>query len=178
MHIELRRVADLTSDEQVALRVLSEAVYPPEVAASWPGRSIEWAAPEWCVVVWGDRGDAVCHVGIVVRDARLNGRAVRVGGIGGVKTHPAARGRGHATAAIRRATEFLRDGAGIEFALLVCEPVLVAFYERAGWRRFAGELLVSQHGATVPFTFNLAMTRPLRSDDEPGGTIDLLGPPW
>jgi RimJ/RimL family protein N-acetyltransferase len=176
--IELRRVADLTPAEQSALQGLSAVVYPPEVAAAWPGRAIEWAAPEWCAVVWDGRGDALCHVGVVVRDARLNGRAVRVGGIGGVKTHPAVRERGHATAALGRAVEFLRDEAGVDFSLLVCEPDLIAFYERSGWRRFGGDLLVSQRGATVPFTFNVPMTLPARSGGEPDGIIDLSGPPW
>jgi predicted acetyltransferase len=101
-----------------------------------------------------------------------------VGGIGGVKTYPAARSRGLATAAIRRAVEFLRDEVDVEFALLVCEPDLIPFYERLGWRPFPGVLLVEQHGATVPFTFNRPMTLPVRQDAPPGGTIDLLGPPW
>lgn len=178
MRVELHRLDELTPDERSALDVLSAAVYPPAIAAAWPGRAIEWAAPEWCAVVWGDRGDALSHVGIVIRDARLNERAVRIGGIGGVKTLPAERGHGHATAALRRAAEFLSDEAGTEFALLVCEPDLVTFYERSGWRRFPGALLVSQRGATVPFTFNLPMTRPMRRADELDGTIDLLGPPW
>ena len=29
------------------------------------------------------------------------------------------------------------------------------FYERLGWRKFPGDLLVAQRQATVPFTFNL-----------------------
>jgi GNAT superfamily N-acetyltransferase len=176
--VTLHAVADLTPGERAALRTLSDAVYPPEVAAAWPGRALEWASPEWGVVVRDAGGQALCHVGVVVRDARSDGRPVRVGGVGGVKTHPAARGRGYATAAIRRALDFLRDEAGAEFGLLVCEPGLVPFYERLGWQRFPGVLLVTQHGATVPFTFNLPMTTPVRSGAQPGGTIDLLGPPW
>jgi hypothetical protein len=41
--METRRIADLTAGEQVALRTLSLAVYPPEVAAAWPGRAVESA---------------------------------------------------------------------------------------------------------------------------------------
>lgn len=178
MHIELHRVADLTPHEQLSLQTLSAAVYPSEEAAAWPGRSIEWAAPEWSAVVWGDQDEALSHASIVVRDAEWNGRAVRVGGIGGVKTHPAARGRGYATTAIRRTIEFLRDDENVDFALLVCEPNLIAFYERSGWRRFVGDLLVTQRGVTAPFTFNVPMTYPLRLGGELDGTIDLLGPPW
>lgn len=44
MRGELRQVAGLSVDEQAALRTLSLAVFPPEVAAAWPGRALEWAA--------------------------------------------------------------------------------------------------------------------------------------
>ena len=52
------------------------------------------------------------------------------------------------------------------------------FYERLGWRMFPGDLLVKQKQSTVPFTFNLPMTTPLRLQESLGGKIDLLGPPW
>jgi hypothetical protein len=54
----------------------------------------------------------------------------------------------------------------------------VPFYERLGWLRFPGELLVTQHQATVPFKFNLPMTLPIRLQQALSGAIDLLGPPW
>ena len=152
--------------------------YPPETVAAWPGRAIQWAPAQWSVIGWDAGGKAVCHVGMVLREARWNERAVRIGGIGGVKTHPAARGRGLATTAIRQALDFFREQGDVDFALLVCEPGLMPFYERLGWRRFPGTLLVTQQQATVPFTFNLPMTTPVRLREPLGGTIDLLGPPW
>ena len=178
MRWELRRVADLTEREQTALRKLSLAVYPPDVAAAWPGRAIEWAAHQWAVVGWDADGAAFCYVGIVLREAQWNDRSVRVGGIGGVKTHPAFRGRRFATIAIQRALDFFREQGDVDFGLLVCEPGLVPFYERQGWRTFPGDLLVTQRQATVPFTFNLPMTSPVRFQEPLAGTIDLLGPPW
>jgi aminoglycoside 2'-N-acetyltransferase I len=178
MTLEIRRVADLTTDEQSALRTLSLAVYPPEDVATWPGRAIEWALAQWSVIGWDAEGAALCHVGVILREARWNERAVRVGGIGGVKTHPASRGRGFASAAIQAAHDFFRNQQDVDFALLVCEARLVPFYERLGWQRFPGELLVTQHQATMPFTFNLPMTFPIRLQQPLSGTIDLLGPPW
>jgi GNAT superfamily N-acetyltransferase len=178
MRWELRRVADLTTGEQVAVRTLALAVYPPEVAAGWLGRAIEWAPHEWTVIGWDAAGAALCYVGVVLRQARWNNRAVRVGGIGSVKTHPASRGRGLATTAIQRALDFFREQGDVDFGLLVCEPDLVPFYERLGWRRFPGDLLVVQRQATVPFTFNLTMTTPVRLQEPLSGTIDLMGPPW
>ncbi len=176
MRWSLQPVADLTADEHAAVRALARAVYPPETVAAWPGRAIEWAAPERCVIGW-DGDAAVCYVGAFLRDATWNARPVRVGGVGGVKTHPAARGSGFASTAIRLALDFFRE-QGADFVLLVCEPTLIAFYERLGWRTFPGELLVAQRGETVPFTLNGCMTAPLRLADPPTGTIDLLGPPW
>jgi GNAT superfamily N-acetyltransferase len=178
MRWELRPVAELSAGEQAAVRTLALAVYPPEVSAAWPGRAIEWAAHQWAVVGWDAEGAALCYVGVILRDARWGDRAVRVGGIGGVKTHPASRGWGLATTAIRRAVDFFHGQGDVDFGLLVCEPGLVPFYERQGWRRFPSELLVAQRQATVPFTFNLTMTTPVRLQEPLTGTIDLLGPPW
>ena len=178
MRWEIRRVADLTGDEQSALRTLSLAVYPPEISAALPGRAIEWASAQWSVIGWGAEGATLCYVGVILREARRNERAVKIGGIGGVKTHPASRGRGFATTAIQRAIDFFREQGDVDFALLVCEPGLVPFYERLGWRRFPGDFLVTQKQSTVPFTFNLPMTMPIRLRDSLGGTIDLIGPPW
>src|SRR5262249_37127355 len=178
MRWELRRVSDLTAGEQVALRTLTLAVYPPEVSSAWPGRAIERAPAQWSVLGFNAGGGALCHAGVLFREARWDDRAVRVGGIGGVKTHPASRGRGLATTAMGRALDFFRGRGDVNFGLLVCEPGLVPFYERLGWRRFPGDLLVVQRHATVPFTFNLAMTTPVRLQEPLTGTIDLVGPPW
>jgi hypothetical protein len=37
---------------------------------------------------------------------------------------------------------------------------------------------VRQRGATIPFTFNRAMTLPVHHAAPEHGTIDLRGPPW
>ncbi len=74
--------------------------------------------------------------------------------------------------------DFFRNQGNVDFALLVCEPRLVPFYERLGWQLFPGELLVTQQQATVPFTFNLPMTLLIRLRDSLSGTIDHFGPPW
>jgi GNAT superfamily N-acetyltransferase len=177
LRIEVRRADELSAGERDALRVLSAAVYPPEQVASWSGRLIEWAAPQWSVFCRGDGGQVLSHAGALVRDGTAGGRPVRIGGIGGVKTHPQARGRGLASAAVRRALELFRE-QGADFALLVCEPTLVPFYERLGWVPHAGGLLVHQHGEAVEFAFNLPMVFPLRNSVAPGGVIDLKGPPW
>jgi aminoglycoside 2'-N-acetyltransferase I len=176
--ITLDRVSDLSALDREALRALSVAVYPPAQFTDWPGRRIEWSEAEWCVRIHGDDRALVSYVGICVRYAQRDGRSVRIGGIGGVKTDPSRRRRGLAARGMQRAHEFFRDEAGVEFALLVCAPHLLDYYSRLGWQEFAGQLLVRQHGAAAEFTFNRVMTCGVRSAAPRTGTIDLLGPPW
>ena len=177
MQLRLHKAADLTTDESAALRELSAAVYPPETVANWPGRSIEWATAQWRTILWDEVGQALCHVGIVLRTGQVNEKPVKIGGIGGVMTHPNARRQGLATKAINRAIEFFSEQR-VDFGLLVCETKLVPFYERLHWRLHADELIVAQHSKKTVFTFNLPMIHPVCIDGPTSGAIDLCGPPW
>jgi aminoglycoside 2'-N-acetyltransferase I len=174
----LDRIAELSDADREELRELSVAVYPPEEVKSWSGAALEWSPAEWCVRVRGEDGALVSYVGITLRDAQHDGRAARVGGIGGVKTHPAARRRGLAAAGMQRAIEFFHEQPGVGFAVLVCGPHLIEYYGGLGWHAFGGRLLVRQYGATVAFTYNRVMTFGIRAAAPRAGTIDLLGPPW
>lgn len=176
MLIRLDRTTDLSADDRASIRALSQAVYPPEAVKDWPGRHIEWAKPGWCVRVHAD-GTLVSHVGVVIRDGTHDGLPRRIGGIGGVMTHPAARRKGYADAGIKRAIEFFCEEAA-DFGLLVCEDRLREYYGRQGWRDFGGELLVRQRGERTAFVFNRVMTLAVRVDAPISGTIDLCGPPW
>jgi hypothetical protein len=176
--VTLDRVADLSDADRERVRLLSLAVYPPAQLANWPGRSVEWSTPEWCVRVGDEEGILVSYVGVYVREAECDGQPVRVGGIGNVKTHPGARRRGLAGLGIRRAIEFFREQPGIALAVLVCEPRLLGYYARLGWREFHGRLLVRQHGSACEFTLLRVMTHGVRAEGPTAGVIDLRGPPW
>ena len=176
--VSLSRVAELTDGDRAALRALSLAVYPPDEAANWPGRHLEWATAEWCVRVWDGNGELASYTGMVLRQGTHDGQPVRIGGVGGVKTHPAARRRGYAGLSVRRAVEFFQAQPDVAFGLLVCAPHLIGYYSRLGWREFGGRLLVGQHGAVMEFTFNRVMTCDVRIAGPAAGTIDLCGPPW
>ena len=172
----LKAVSNLTVAEEEARRALTRAVYPPSDAPT-PGMELTWAAPQWALMVW-EGGALVAHVGLVIREATLDGRAVRIGGIGSVKTHPASRGQGYASRALERAAAFFAEDPALAFALLDCLPPLVPFYARLGWQLFGGTLLVEQPSGTVPFTANKVMTLPGREAAPIAGTIDLRGLPW
>ncbi len=176
--LALDRLADLTDADRTAVAALGAAVYPPAEHTNWPGRHLEWDTPEWCVRVHdGGGGALVSFAGVYLRDATLDGNPALIGGVGNVKTHPAARGRGFAADAVRRAAEFF-DANGAAFGLLVCRAELVAYYERLGWRPFAGRLVVRQRGEATDFTLNGVMTLAVRADAPAAGMIDLYGPPW
>ena len=161
-----------------AVKPLQALVYPPEVVATWVGRDVSWADATQRVLVRDEKGSVVSHVGVYVRDTEWDGLPVRIGGIGGVMTHPDYRSQGHARAALRRALTSLHDDAKVAFALLFCEPALVMFYANQGWKRFVGEVIVQQPGGSAPFTKFLAMTLGIRQAAATLGRLDLRGLPW
>lgn len=178
MQVSLARAADLTPADPDELRALATAVYPPDLFEPTDDGPVTWAPAQWSIRVRDDAGALVSHVGVLARDARVDGLPAQIGGVGGVKTHPAARGQGYAAAGLHEALRFFTDDLGVAFALLVCLPPTVPYYEGRGWRRFDGTLLVEQPGGTVRFTANLPMVRPIRGAAPEGGTIDLCGYPW
>ncbi len=176
--ISLDRSAELSAAERAAIRTLSQAVYPPEETATWPGRHLEWSGSELCIRVWGDDGELASYVGILVREGSYDSRPVLMGGVAGVQTHPKARRRGYATRGLRKAVDFFREESEVDFALLVCNTHLIPYYARLGWREFSGQLMVRQHGEPAEFTFNRVMTLGILSEAPMAGIIDLYGPPW
>jgi hypothetical protein len=174
----LSLVAELSDADRAAVRSLALAVYPPQEWADWPGRHVEWASLERCVRVYAEDGTLASYIGVGMRDVQCDGRSVRIGAIGNVKTHPAQRRRGFAALGLREAAAFFQAQPDVEFALLVCAPRLLPYYGRFGWREFAGELRVRQHGAATEFTLDRVMTLGIRSEGPVAGTIDLCGPPW
>ncbi len=178
MRIDTMRAVELTAADRDELRALTVAVYSPAVIETLPATQVTWAPTMWSIRVRDDDGRLVSHVGMLTRDVSVDDVPMTIGGIGGVKTHPDARGRGYAAAAIRTATAFLTDTCGAAFVLLVCLPPTVPYYERLGWHRFHGTLLVAQPGGTIPFTTNLPMVLPARDAAPLDGTINLCGYPW
>jgi GNAT superfamily N-acetyltransferase len=178
VRIDITPVEDLSPADRDELRALTIAVYSPDVIATLPATEVTWAPSQWAVRVRDDNDRLVSHVGMLTRDIAVDGVSTYIGGIGGVKTHPDARGRGYAAAAIRTAKGFFTTERGVAFILLVCLPPTVPYYERLGWQRYRGTLLVAQPGGTIPFTTNLPMVLPAQGEAPRDGTINLCGYPW
>jgi predicted N-acetyltransferase YhbS len=128
--------------------------------------------------VWTVEGQLIAHVGIVTREGTLDGVPVQIGGVGSVKTHPQAQGRGYASAALRCAAAALHDDHHVAFSLLVCQAHLLPFYGRLGWLPFPGRLVVEQPGGSIVLTANRSMVLPGLHSAPQQGVIDLRGLPW
>lgn len=172
--VEILALADARPELLEELASMKRAVYP-EPRESYPETAREWSPPEWGVFV-RDEGELVSYTGIVIREVVADGTKVLGGGIGGVATHPARRGKGYAPLGMGRALDFM-NSHDVNFALLVCREGLVGYYESLGWRQFSGETFVTQHGVYELFTFNQVMVGDVKGT-APTETIDLLGPPW
>jgi predicted acetyltransferase len=156
---------------------LYNAVWPPEVLATLPWANIVFAHADLRVLVQDETQGVVCHVGIYRRQATWNGRAVRIGGIGGVMTHQAFRRRGFASVALNAAIQTLKDERATDFALLFCEPHNAAFYRDRGWKPFTGEIFAEQPSGRASFDVLMPLVFYLKRAPHEG-IIDLCGLPW
>ena len=168
----------LSPDERQSLDALQAAVFPPRPRAKSAGPRVQWAPPRWHFLLWLEGTHLASYVGVVTRQGICDGEPARFGGLGGVKTSPAHRGKGYASAAIRQALDFLTRQQGVDFSLLFCHADLLRFYGRFGFQRYAGETLALQNGATTVFRWHEAMLGPGRKPAPAPHVLDLRGLPW
>lgn len=181
--IHLKSTAERTPEESAELRSLTREVYPPHDREAWEGDRLQWAPSEIDIMVRDEDGALVSYVGIITRLGLHNDNEVTIGGIGGVKTHPEFRGRGHAAVAIDEAIGYLRSddvphALPAAFGLLVCNESLLGYYNSIGWQLFEGTLITQQRGAPEVFEFNRVMVTSIAKQAPRDGRIDLKGPPW
>lgn len=131
---------------------------------------------QWHVVV-RRAGVPVAHAGVVRQVGTVGGEPVAFGGVGGVITPPAWRGRGFAAAAMAAAAGVCREQAGAAFGLLFCFEEVAPFYARLGWQRVEAPVVVDQPAGKVAPPF-VTMALPLRGRAWPAGAVDVGGFPW
>jgi GNAT superfamily N-acetyltransferase len=170
MEIEIRAASRLSEAERKQIDLLLQ------VFSDDPYHYLEWSVSHWHVVIKVD-GQWVSQVGIVERMATVNGRPVKLGGVGGVATLPEWRRRGLAQAALEKAAAFIRDDLQVEFGLLICNQQMMPYYRKLGWQAVQGPLTFNQPQGQVTFT-DVTMILPCTKKAWPPGTIDLCGPPW
>jgi len=157
---------------------LLNAVWPPDVVAKLPWNDVVWARADSRALNVNDHNEVIAHAGIFLRDAMLDSRPVKIGGIGGVATRLDCRRQGVASEVVRQVVTEIRDTHDVDFGLLFCEPRHAPLYRRLGWRAFEGEVFVEQpqkgrvrFTITDPFVFDLKIA-PRQ------GLLELCGLPW
>ena len=174
----IKATAELDDADIKALKALSAAVFPPRPGPPKTDIPTDWARPEWHIMLWTADKQAVSYVGALARQILFDDDQVYAGGIGGVKTHPAHRSQGHASAGIQLAIDFLRDELDVDLTLLVCRHALIPYYQRFGFVHFTGKTLATQHGVNEKFTWNETMLLAGKSPIPRCQVIDKCGPPW
>ena len=178
MHLDIIAAAQLSDEETKALQALSAAVYPPRPDAETAASQQKWALPQWSIMIRDVDHQLVSHVGVLTRLGLGDDKEILIGGIGGVETHPSQRGKGYAGAGVRRAIEFLHQQMEVDMTLLFCSPRMRSYYQRFGFRSFAGDTLVRQDGAKILIPRNEVMVIPAMKPLPRCAVLDLCGLPW
>ncbi len=129
--MEIRGAKESELEELIELQRL---VFRPDEAAQPRYRAYVREDPTYRldqsrVVVDGER--IVGHLRVWDRLIRVRGAKLRAGGLGGVLTHPAYRGRGYARALMRDTEGYMLE-AGYDLGLLFT-IIGTAFYRALGW---------------------------------------------
>lgn len=177
LKVEFVTTEKMSDIQKQALDQLRAAVYPPEVLETLPGRFYTWASPQWSILAW-HQAELVSRVGLLVREISSGATTKRIGGIGGVMTHPARQGQGWASHAMREAAKQFATALNVSYALLFCRPHLVGFYRRLSWQPFQGKIYVEQPQGKIEFSANGAMVLDVQESAPLQGELDLNGLPW
>jgi aminoglycoside 2'-N-acetyltransferase I len=170
--IVIKRAHELTEVEQQGVDSVSGLAFAEDIT----GQEYTWSNSDW-QVVGSLVGKVVTCLGIVDRDATAGSQPLRLGGIGGVATHPEWQQRGLASALMLRANAFMRDEMKVDFGLLVCGEQRRHFYAGLGWQEVKGPLMVDQPSGKVELKA-VIMVLPCCKHAWPEGVIDLCGLPW
>jgi GNAT superfamily N-acetyltransferase len=165
------RVDDKVSDEERReLFGWGEDIFVVE------GLNLRWRSKDLHLFVDVD-GRPVTHVGLLQHTISVDGRPVKVGGVGAVVTALASHGKGYASHAMRYVKTLMCEEWGVDFGLLFCRDQLVSFYERLGWQLLKVPVEIEQPSGTTTFPLNV-MVLPCRAEAWPEGRVNLNGLPW
>ena len=179
VRITLQAVEDFDAGRRQALEALRLAAFPPGQRESEIPARFTWSKGEWGALVENPEDSLVSYAGVMFRQVRLDGRRLRLAGLGGVKTHPDWRRRGLAARAVARIMDHARQQTEVPFAMLFCRPDRVAYYASLGWQVFEGEILMHQPGGAAAYLEAFrGMTAPLNGEAPVSGQIDICGLPF
>lgn len=143
----LRRVAtpDLTTSEIAAICDLLVVAFGSDEDEVFTDDDWEHAIGGLHFVLEVD-GGIVGHASVVERELHVAGRPLRTGYVEAVATAPARQGQGLGSLVMSEVTGYIRD----RFELGALGTGRQRFYERQGWRTWAGPSAVRTAGGTRP----------------------------
>jgi aminoglycoside 2'-N-acetyltransferase I len=186
MDVSLRPVTNavggLSEDERQELRGLDVRCFgPPEQRARHPLTIDPDTDISHIVRVWDD-GLLVSGLWIAQRGILIGGHPASIAGIRGVRTDPAFRRRGFATAAMQCAQDFIWRELQPDLAMLHSSVMAVPFYQSLGWQIVEGPVFCDQPAGKLNVTealpHNPIMVLLPAGRDLPRDPIDLCGLPF
>ena len=175
-------VDSLSAEERRELSDLATRCFgPPESRTPHPLTISPDEDTRFVVRVW-ESGRLVSCLWITERTILIDGRSTRIAGIRGVRTDPAYRRRGVATAAMRVAADFIWRELRPDLAMLLSSEMAVPFYRSLGWRIIEGPVYFDQPAGKQNLNEVLperpAMVLLPEGRDPPRGAVDLCGLPF
>lgn len=171
LHITIKPGDSLSEEEWRQVDRVSEAAYAGDTS------ELTWADEQNWVVMGSLDGLIVSCLILIERTGKIDEQPVRLGGVGGVATHPDAQRKGYARQVMLAAADFMRDQLKVEFGLLVCSVELAGYYGRMGWQSVDGLLFADQPEGKTRLDMPV-MVLPCGDKKWPDGSIDLCGLPW
>jgi len=121
--------------------------------------------------------ELVGYAHVFARLARVDDSAVLMGGFGGLVTAKQRQGTGIGSATVRKAGEIILNNLRADLGVLLCKAVLIPFYERLGWRRMLGPVLIEQPAGTTQWPHEV-MVLLRENGDTTRKKLDLCGLPF
>jgi len=137
--------------------------------------NLRWRPKELHLLLYA-RGKAVSHVGLLKHTISVEGRAVIVGGVGGVVTVPEMQKRGYAWLLMRHAAKLFGEWK-VDAGLLFCLQRMVSFYGSLGWQVVGQPVMIEQPDGKIASPLEV-MVLPSNGYVWPDGSVELNSLPW
>jgi aminoglycoside 2'-N-acetyltransferase I len=168
--IEIKAIRNLSQEVQDEVYQLLTAVFEADIS-QW-----RWSQDDYRLLVRVDNC-IVSHVAMIERTCLVNKQPVKVGGVGGVGTHPDFRDRGLASLAMRQTADFLKNQLKVEYGVLFCANEMVPYYQRLGWRMIDAPVAFEEQGVKMQCDCPV-MYLPCEKLYWPAGNVDVCGTLW
>ena len=175
-------VEGLSADERAEINDLALRCFgPPELRQPHRLAIASNEDTRFIVRVWNDRLLVAC-LWINDRDILVGDCPTHMAGIRGVRTDPAFRLRGFASAAMRKAAEFIWNDVKPDIAMLHSSVMAVRLYQGLGWTIINGPVFCDQPAGKINVTEELLenpiMVQMPPGKEPPSGIVDLCGLPF